>query len=69
MEQFEYHVDGMTCDHCERRVAAEVGTVHGVEHVTADASTGLVVVTADHRPDRDAIAEAVDEAGYELTRG
>ncbi|EYT63007.1 MULTISPECIES: heavy-metal-associated domain-containing protein [Curtobacterium] len=66
MERFEYHVVGMTCEHCERRVTGELEAIAGVELVTADAATGLVVVTAPARPDAAAIAEAVDEAGYEL---
>ncbi|MBT1596805.1 heavy-metal-associated domain-containing protein [Curtobacterium flaccumfaciens] len=66
MERFEYHVVGMTCEHCERRVTGELEAIAGVELVTADAATGLIVVTAPTRPDAAAIAEAVDEAGYEL---
>ena len=66
MERFEYHVVGMTCEHCERRVAGELGAVDGVVSVTADATTGLVVVSAPSRPDPAAVAGAVDEAGYEL---
>lgn len=66
MERFEYHVVGMTCEHCERRVTGELNAIAGVESVTADAETGLVVVTAGAQPDAAAVAEAVDEAGYEL---
>lgn len=67
MERFEYHVAGMTCEHCERRVAGELGAVPGVASVDADAATGLVVITASTRPDAAAVADAIDEAGYELT--
>jgi len=66
MERFEYHVVGMTCEHCERRVTGELGAIAGVDSVTADAATGLVVGTAQAEPDAAAVAEAVDEAGYEL---
>lgn len=66
MERFEYHVVGMTCEHCERRISGELEAIAGVESVTADAATGLVIVTAQSKPDGAAVAEAVDEAGYEL---
>ena len=68
MERFEYRVVGMTCEHCERRVTGELEATAGVDSVTADAATGLVVVTASAQPDVAAVAEAVDEAGYELAR-
>ncbi|WIA96971.1 heavy-metal-associated domain-containing protein [Curtobacterium sp. MCBA15_004] len=66
MERFEYHVVGMTCEHCERRVTGELEAIAGVESVTADAATGLVIITSPTQPDAAAVAEAVDEAGYEL---
>ena len=66
MERFEYHVVGMTCEHCERRVTGELEAVAGVESVTADARTGLVLVTAPVQPEAAVVAEAVEEAGYEL---
>lgn len=66
MERFEYHVVGMTCEHCERRVTGELEAITGIDSVTANAATGLVIVTAPTQPDAAAVAEAVDEAGYEL---
>lgn len=66
MARFEYGVTGMTCEHCQSRVAAEVASIPGVESATADATTGRLVVTAASEPAPEAIREAVDEAGYEL---
>ena len=60
-------VSGMTCAHCEASVREEVGEIAGVESVTADHTTGQVVVTSAGPVDRDAVAAAVAEAGYELT--
>ncbi len=36
--------------------------------VTADAAAGTVIVESTHELDVDAVADAVDEAGYELAR-
>jgi copper chaperone len=65
----EYAVTGMTCEHCERRIGAEVGAIPGVQQVEAHAATGLVRVTSDAPLAADDVAAAVDEAGYELARG
>ncbi|WP_435747805.1 heavy-metal-associated domain-containing protein [Nocardioides sp. SYSU DS0663] len=59
-------VSGMTCGHCEASVREEVGEIAGVESVTADHATGEVVVTSTEPLQRDAVAAAVAEAGYEL---
>jgi copper chaperone CopZ len=65
----EYAVAGMTCEHCERRVGAEIGAIPGVTTVEADAATGLVRVGSAAPLPVDDVAAAVDEAGYELARG
>lgn len=62
-----YMVDGMTCGHCAAAVQEEVAGVAGVSAVTADVETGRVVVTGADVSD-DAVARAVDEAGYTVRR-
>lgn len=66
MVQDVYDVKGMTCDHCVRAVTSEVSALPGVERVDVDLSTGEVTVSSEDRLDHDAMAAAVDEAGYEL---
>ena len=61
-----YTVVGMTCDHCVAAVTSEVAKVDGVTKVDVDLASGRVTVQADQDVDRQAIAAAVDEAGYEL---
>ena len=61
-----YHVAGMTCSHCERAVAHEVGSVPGVVSATADAATGTLVIECTTAPDINRLAVAVVDAGYEL---
>ena len=58
-------VPGMTCGHCEAAVKSEVGKVAGVTDVTVDLETKLVTITGialDHA----ALADAIDEAGFEV---
>jgi copper chaperone len=58
-------VPGMTCGHCEAAVKREVGAVAGVSQVDVDLITKLVTVSGSAL-DRDAIVEAIDEAGYDV---
>ncbi|GAA3372718.1 hypothetical protein GCM10020367_28950 [Streptomyces sannanensis] len=62
-----YRVSGMTCGHCKSAVTASVGALDGVLGVDVDVAAGLVTVTTDGEPDDKAVADAVDDAGYELT--
>jgi copper chaperone CopZ len=55
----------MTCDHCVRAVTEEVSSVPGVTAVEVDLATGRLTVRSEHVAD-DAVAAAVEEAGYEV---
>jgi copper chaperone len=59
----EYSVEGLTCAHCVRAVAEEVGAVAGVEAVEVDLASGRMVVRGA-TVDAAAVRAAVDEAGY-----
>ena len=65
MNEIHFTVPAMTCGHCTTAVHDELATVGGVSAVTVDLNSKAVVVSgADVSPD--ALAAAVDEAGYEL---
>jgi copper chaperone CopZ len=59
-------VQGMTCAHCVAAVSEEVSAIPGVSDVAVDLASGLVTVTAEPAPSAEAVAAAVDEAGYSL---
>ncbi|MFC8140738.1 heavy-metal-associated domain-containing protein [Streptomyces paradoxus] len=62
-----YAVSGMSCGHCKATLTKVIGELDGVSGVEVDLGRGHVTVTGSAEPDDAAIAEAVDEAGYELT--
>jgi copper ion binding protein len=62
----DYTVRGMTCEHCAGSVTAEITKIRGVTGVQVDVAAGRVTVQADQPVAVDAIAEAVEEAGYEV---
>jgi copper chaperone len=64
MEQHEYRVTGMTCDHCVRAVQSEVSAVVGVERVDVDLAGQRVTVAGVDIED-DAVRTAIADAGYE----
>jgi copper chaperone len=66
MSTATYTVTGMTCAHCVAAVTEEVGAVPGVTGVQVDLATGALTVTSEAPVDDDAVAAAVDEAGYAL---
>ncbi len=66
MSTTDYTVRGMTCDHCAGSVTAEITKIPGVTGVQVDVATGRVSVESDQPVAVDAVAEAVEEAGYEV---
>ena len=61
-----FTVVGMTCGHCVAAVSSEVAKVDGVSKVDIDLASGAVTIESLHPLAREAVAAAVDEAGYEL---
>ena len=65
-----FSVDGMTCGNCVRHVTEELTELPGVTDVQVDLVAGgssRVTVTSDAPLTHEAIAAAVDEAGYAVT--
>jgi copper ion binding protein len=61
-----YSVPGISCQHCVNALNEEIGLVPGVHRVDVDLDRSEVTVTSDQPLERDAVAAAVDEAGYQL---
>jgi copper chaperone CopZ len=61
-----YRVPGISCQHCVNALQAEIGRVCGVLDVQVDLERSEVTVTSAHPLDREAVAIAVEEAGYRL---
>lgn len=69
MTTSSYAVAGMTCGHCVNAVTEEVQRLDGVSAVDVDLNAGGVsrlTVTSTQPVSVEAVAAAVDEAGYEL---
>lgn len=60
------HVTGMTCGHCVAAVTDELTKVDGVTRVEVDLASGAVTIESAQPVDRAVLAEAIDEAGYDL---
>jgi copper chaperone len=70
MTSATYRVTGMTCEHCVRWVSGELRALPGVTDVAValvPGGTSVVRVTSDEPLARQAVADALDEAGdYQL---
>jgi len=62
-----FTVSGMTCEHCVASVSDEVLEIAGVTGVDVDLPSGKLTITSDQPLSEDAVASAVDEAGYRLS--
>ncbi|CAN5233868.1 heavy-metal-associated domain-containing protein [soil metagenome] len=65
-----FSVDGMTCAHCVHHVTTELTAIPGVRDVSIELVNGgssPVTVVSDEPLTDEAIAAAIDEAGYALT--
>ena len=62
-------VSGMTCGHCVSAVTEELSSIAGVSSVAVELVPGevsVVTVTSDGELAEEAVAAAIDEAGYDL---
>lgn len=66
MKEIILKVNGMMCGGCENRVKNAVGNIKGVESVTADHTTGKVIVTANANISKESIKETLEDVGYEI---
>lgn len=66
-ERTTIRVDGMTCGGCENSVKSALERLDGVQVLEASHQEGTVEVLFDpERVDRMALADAVEEAGYDV---
>lgn len=61
-----YTVTGMTCSHCVKSVAEEVGEIAGVTDARVELDSGRLTVTSGVPVDAASVKAAVEEAGYTL---
>lgn len=67
MEQ-TLNVQGMTCGHCKMSVEGALNKLDGVSEAEVNLETGKVDVTFDEaKVNVDAMKEAVEEQGYDVT--
>jgi sulfite exporter TauE/SafE/copper chaperone CopZ len=65
-KRYTFHVEGMSCSHCERAVSDAVGKIAGVKSVSASAPKKIVIVAGDAVNTAE-VSTAITEAGYSVT--
>ena len=66
MQTIALEVNGMMCEHCEKRVHDCVAAMEGVTLVTVSRADKRVEVQADASVDGEKIAQAIRDLGYEV---
>lgn len=65
MQNIEFKVKGMTCNHCEATVANNVMAMEGIDHAEANLATGRLSVRGENI-DPGKIREKVESLGYKF---
>lgn len=60
-------VEGMSCQHCVNRVMEAVNSIEGASALVK-LNKGLVVVSVEHPIDNEMIKDAIEKAGYKVTK-
>ena len=68
MKTTNFLVPGMTCGHCKGAVTDELSKINGVTSVDVDLDSKVVSVESSAAIEWQAIADAVDEAGFEAVK-
>jgi len=69
MAEVTLKIDGMTCAHCERAVAAAIGRVAGARPVVVSSATGEARIEVAAGVDLGAIGAAIGAEGYTVVTG
>ena len=63
-----FHVEGMTCDHCEMSIQKSVSELKGISLVEANHEDSITVVTFDpEKITEKEIITAIEKRGYTVT--
>ncbi len=63
--EIKFMTEGMACCKCEARVTEKLSAMNGVASVKACAADGSVVVAGENL-DRDALAQAIEDLGFDV---
>lgn len=68
MNEISLKVKGMMCRGCENRIKNALGNIEGIEKVTANHTTGEVIINCNNTIDKKIIEETIEDIGYEIIR-
>lgn len=67
MNKITLNVEGMTCEHCEKRVTDALMSASGIKKVKAKAKKNIVEIKFDEsQVSEDTIKSIIKETGYEV---
>ena len=60
------HIDGMSCNHCVKRVTQALQSINGISEVNVDLDTKTATVMINNVSESQ-LKQAIMDAGYEVT--
>ena len=67
MQKVVFHVEGMSCSHCENAIKQAVSNLAGIHAVAVDLTEKTVTVEWPEGDMEAQIRDAIDEQGYEAS--
>lgn len=68
VEKICFHVGGMSCGGCEKRIENALSKMESVSEVHANHESGEVVVSVSSLEVKDALAQKIEDLGYEVQK-
>lgn len=62
-----FNVPGISCEHCVNAIKGEVSGLDGVRDVEVNLNDKMVRVQAQETVSREALVDAIKEAGYDVS--
>lgn len=62
------YIEGMTCEHCVKRVKGVLSEIENVTSAEVSLSEGYAVIEFEGNVSDSLLTEIIDEAGYDVTK-
>lgn len=63
MKEYIINVEGMACSGCEKRITNVLSQIPEIKKVTADHTTGMVVIEAENLDEKE-VREKISDLGF-----
>ncbi len=62
----EIRIEGMSCEHCVKRVRKVLSELEGVKNIEIELESGIVKLESGSSVSDDVLKEVIEDAGYDV---